>query len=116
MINRSIRAFSLGLVTGAVLTAGITALAAPAQADPEPSDQVLRYAIRYEGAVCETITSYPTVEGVLGILQAIESRDGFTPYEAGEIVALSVEDACPRFIPVLDRFVAVYGGGGGTTV
>jgi hypothetical protein len=105
----------LGLVTGAVLTAGITAFAAPANADPEPSGEVLEYTVQVEGAVCRTISKYPTIYGVRGILEAIED-EGFTPYEAGEIVALSVTDSCPQFVPVLEKFVAVYGGGGGSTV
>ena len=116
MRNRSVRAFSLGLVTGAALTAGITAFAAPAHAEPDPSSEVLEYTVRAEGAVCRTISNYPTIYGVKGILTAIEQQDGFTPYEAGEIVALSVEDACPQLVPVLEKFVAVYGGGGGSTV
>ena len=113
MRNRSIRAFSLGLVTGAVLTAGITALAAPANA--EPSTEVLEYAALAEGAVCRTLSDYPTIYGVRGILQAI-GEEGFTPYEAGEVVAMAVVYACPQFIPVLERFIAVYGGDEGSTV
>ena len=115
MRNRSVRAFGLGLVTGAVLTAGITAFAAPAHAEPDPSIEVLEYAARAEGAVCSTISKYPTIFGVRGILEAIEDV-GFTPYEAGEIVALAVTDSCPQFVPVLEKFVAVYGGGEGTSV
>ena len=107
MRNRSLRAFGLGLVTGAVLTAGITAVAAPAGAEPNPSIEVLEYTARAEGAVCRTLNKYPTINGVSGILAAIED-EGFTPYEAGEIVAMSVLDACPQLVPVLEQFVAVY--------
>jgi len=106
--NRSVRAFGLGLVTGALLTAGVTAFAAPAKAEPDISDEVLEYTVKVEGVVCSTLSKYPTISGVTGILVAIE-QEGFTPYEAGEIVALSVEDRCTRFIPLLERFVAIYG-------
>ena len=57
----------------------------------------------------------PTIYGVRGILQAI-GEEGFTPYEAGEVVAMAVVYACPQFIPVLERFIAVYGGDEGSTV
>jgi hypothetical protein len=100
-------------VTGAVLTAGVSAFAAPAKAEPDPSNEVLEYTVKAEGAVCRTLTKYPTIYGVRGILDSIEDQ-GFTPYDAGEIVALSVTDACPQFVPVLEKFVAVYGGGGST--
>ena len=94
------------------IAAGIIT-AAQAQAEPEPSIEVLEYTARAEGAVCRTLSRYPTINGTSGILAAIED-EGFTPYEAGEIVALAVTDACPQFVPVLEQFVAVYGGGDAT--
>lgn len=111
MKNNSVRSFSLGLITGAVITAGIGALAPQANAEPEPSIEVLEYTAKAEFAVCRTLSKYPTLNGLSGILYAIEDA-GFTSYEAGQIVAMSVTDACPQHIPVLERFVAVYGGGG----
>jgi len=97
------------------MASGVFAFAAPANAEPDPSVEVLEYAAKAEGAVCRTISKYPTIFGVRGILDAIED-EGFTPYEAGEIVALAVTDSCPQFVPVLEKFVAVYGGSGGSTV
>jgi len=108
--NRSVRAFSLGLVTGAVMASGVFVFAAPASADP-----VLDYADLAEGAICRTLSEFPTIYGVRGILEAI-GDEGFTPYQAGEVVATAVIDACPQFIPVLERFVAMYGGEGDSTV
>ena len=86
-------------------------LAAPsAKADIEPTPAVLDYADRYgEQAICVVLDEHHSVSGLLGVLLAIE-KDGFTPYQAGQIVGISVTEFCPRNAPLIQRFVQVYGG------
>ena len=106
-----VRAYTLGVLTGTALTAGMVMLAAPAHADtPDPTPAVLRYTIHNEAAICSALGTYDNVPGVLQVLQAIQADGGFTEYEAGEVVGLSVTDACPRYVPLLQKFVRVYGG------
>jgi len=92
---------------------GTVVFAASAKADPNVSDDVIDYAVRYgAGAVCPVLSEHHTVNGVMGVLLAIRD-DGFSDYEAGQIVGLSVAEYCPANQPLLDRFVAVYGGDSG---
>jgi len=34
-----------------------------------------------------------------------------TAYDSGEVVTMAVVDGCDRFIPVLERFIAIYAPG-----
>ena len=87
------------------------ALAVPsAKADTEPTPAVLDYADRYgAGAICPVLDEHHTVSGMLGVLYAVED-DGFTPFEAGQIVGISVTEFCPRNQRLMQRFVDIYGG------
>lgn len=90
------------------------ALAAPnAKADaPQPSPAVIDYVNLYgEPVICHVLDSNgnATVSGFLGVLRATES-EGFTPYEAGQIVGMSVTEFCPDHTRLMQRFVEVYGG------
>ena len=85
---------------------GVVGYAASAHADVDPTAQA--YADRYGFAVCDTLADYPTSSGLLGIADAIE-KDGLSGYQAGEVIALSVGDLCPRFTGLLERFAATYG-------
>lgn len=78
-----------------------------AKADVDP--EAYAYAAHYASAVCATLDDYPTVNGMLGIMSAI-TDDGLSDYQAGQVVGLSVTEACPRYIYLLDLFVAKYGG------
>lgn len=102
------RVFALGVITGSMLTAGIALLAAPAKA--EPDRVAVAYAAQFAPAVCDTLDDYPTVNGILGIGQAIMD-DGLTPSQAGSVVALSVGELCPWHRPLIRQFVAQFGPG-----
>lgn len=92
---------------------GTVVFAASAKATPNVSDDVIDYAVRYgAGAVCPVLSEHHTVNGVMGVLLAIRD-DGFSDYETGQIVGLSVAEYCPENQPLLDRFIAVYGGDSG---
>lgn len=73
-----------------------------AHADPMDS-RVAVNAAKASGAVCSTLAVYPSLAGVAGVLQGIE-EDGFTGYQSGQIIALSVEAGCPSRIPLLQAF------------
>jgi len=97
----TVRAFSLGIICGGFLTAG-TIAAFPAKADTD--SMVFAYAATYGSAVCSTLDSYPSFEGILGIGQSI-IEDGMTGYQAGEVIGVSVIEICPRHMGLLNAFV-----------
>jgi hypothetical protein len=56
--------------------------------------------------VCETLADgHDTLDGLTGILMSI-TGDGLTPFQAGQVVAISVGDGCPEYAPLLRAFVA----------
>jgi hypothetical protein len=50
------------------------------------------------------------VQGVIGIGLALKD-EGYSGYEAGQILGLSVINQCPQFIPILQAFAAQYAPG-----
>ena len=96
-----VRAFSLGIITGSMLTAGVVLLASPARADGilDPDEQVF---VELYGAkaICHTLDSYASVAGVMGIADAIVEQ-GFTYDSAVDIVNASVEIYCAEYWPLL---------------
>lgn len=84
-------------------------LAAPTAKADNVSDDVLDYVSLYgEGAVCPVISEHYSVNGLLGVMIAIRD-DGFSDYETGQIVGLSVSEYCPENYPLLEMFMARYG-------
>lgn len=102
-------AVALLIVTLTIVTYAALLLASgTAKADSDPSPAVVAYTATYGGIVCGVIDHYPSTGGVLGVVRAI-TDEGFTPYEVGEIVGLSVADICPRHLGLVQRFVRLYG-------
>ena len=100
-------AVALLMALMAALGCAVLLVAAPkAKADPDPIS--VAYAAHYADAVCWTLRDYPTINGVLGIIEAIKD-DGLTAGQAGAAIGLSVAEACPRYEYVLDAFIARYG-------
>lgn len=99
----TLRAYAFGVFTGALMTATMTMCAAPAKADM-PLDVVDVYA----PIVCDVLSEHPSTDGLLGIGIALMG-DGWTGYEAGQIMGQSVQNECPQFIPILRAFAARYG-------
>ena len=52
----------------------------------------------------------PTPAGVIAAVALIQ-RDGWSGYQAGEILVLAVTDACPNQLELLQRFANRYAGG-----
>ena len=88
------------------LLAALGVLAAPnAKADNDPV--VYAYAAQYGGIVCQVLDDHTSVSGMLGIGEAI-MEDGLTAYQAGQVLAVSVTEICPRHTGLLMRFVNTF--------
>lgn len=94
------RAFALGTITGIFITAGAILLATPAKADGYLDMDETIYVEAFAGAVCATLDDYPSLAGVMGIVQAIQ-EDGFTADNAVDIVNSSVANNCDEYWPLL---------------
>ena len=101
---------AVGLLMTLMAALGVVVFAASAKADPssELEPEVIAYTARNAGIVCSVLADHPSVAGLEGIMLAIEDN-GLTPRQAGQVAALSVYEACPRYAYILDAFVAVYG-------
>ncbi|MDO3335115.1 DUF732 domain-containing protein [Mycobacteroides abscessus] len=87
----------------AATTSAVVMCSPPAHAD-DASD----YAASYGGLVCKQLDATPTLPGVsrVGVLVAGE---GFSSYDAGRILRLSVNTFCPRHTDLLQRYIAAAG-------
>jgi len=79
------------------------------QAGAAHADPVDSYTITAGPTVCEVLDEYPSLAGVTGVVQGVINDSGFTPYQAGTVVAEAVIIYCPQHLPLLHRYVAVYG-------
>ena len=96
-----VRAYALGIVTGAFLTAGIVFAAAPAKADGTLDKTEGDYVFTYgAGAICPVIDEYHSPSGVMGVMRGI-MHDGFTADSAVDIINAAVDTYCPRNWPLL---------------
>jgi len=100
----TVKAFSLGIIVGGFITAA-TIAARPAKADT--GDAVYAYTATFGAVVCQTLDSYPTFNGVIGIGQAI-AADGLSMKQAGQVLMMSAIEICPRHIGLLRRFADQY--------
>lgn len=96
------RAYAAGALTGTVVTAAATMLAAPARADITDND-ILTHAV----PVCMTLDDYPSFAGITGIGEAI-ADEGYSLEQAGEIIAESIINVCPHHTALMRRFIARY--------
>jgi hypothetical protein len=95
------KVFAAGIMTGALIVAG-TIVAAPGKADITPND-VSIYAV----AVCGALDDEASVATVVGLGLALGS-EGYSGYDAGQIIALAVMTRCPEYEPVLRRFAEIF--------
>ena len=101
----TVKAFALGIITGAFITAG-TVAAIPARADTD--SVVFAYVATFGGIVCSTLDQYATFDGIIGIGQAL-AEDGLTGHQAGQVVAVSAIEICPRHLALVRAFGDTYG-------
>jgi hypothetical protein len=64
--------------------------------------------------VCASLAVSPTVGTVEQLVANLVVVDGYTGYQAGEIIGATVLAACPQYTPVLQRFVNAYAPGAGS--
>jgi hypothetical protein len=95
------KVFAAGIITGALIVAG-TIVAAPGRADVTSADVA-----PYKVAICGALDESPTVGTVVGLGLALGS-EGYSGYDAGQIVALAVMSRCPEYEPVLRRFAEIF--------
>jgi hypothetical protein len=81
-------------------TIHLVTMPAEAHAAPTLSHAQIAYVNTFHGAVCKTITAYPSEAGVAGVLQGVMS-DGFGPVDAANIVNASVAVYCPQWWALL---------------
>jgi hypothetical protein len=70
---------------------------------------VYAYAATYGGAVCETLDSYPSFGGIYGIADST-ADDGLTYHQAGQVIAMSVMEICPRHTALITSFATSAAG------
>ena len=103
--------FAVMLLLALMACLGVVGYAASAHADVDGA--ATAYAETYGGAVCSTLDSgFDNFSGIIGIIQAIE-HDGLSAYQAGEVVAMSITNLCPRYDGLLARFINAYGPSAG---
>lgn len=90
------------LAAAALTTAGVV------RADTDR--ELLQYAVQHETLICNELAADPTVDGLDSILAHVQYIGDFTAFDSGRIVALAVEDACPRWRPILLQYAAIYAG------
>ena len=95
------KVFAAGIITGALIVAG-TIVAAPGRADVTAND-VAVYAV----GVCGALDDEASVATVVGLGLALGS-EGYSGYDAGQIIALAVMTRCPEYEPVLRRFAEIF--------
>jgi hypothetical protein len=100
----TVRAFSLGIVCGGFITAA-TIAAVPAKADTD--NAVYAYTATFGAIVCQTLDTYPTFSGVIGIGEAI-AADGLSMHQAGQVMLMSATEICPRHLGLLRRYADSY--------
>lgn len=97
-------AVALLMAVTAALGCAVLILSAP-QAKADVDDAAYAYTAIFGDAVCATLDRFPSFDGVIGVAKGIV-KDGLTTFQAGEVIALSVEEICPRHTGLMDRFIA----------
>lgn len=96
----TLRAYGLGVITGSIVTAVLAAVAAP-----EAAAETI-----YDATICAELDAEPTVSTVVIIGLALGDQ-GYSGYDAGQIVAEAVIDGCRQHIPLMIDFANTYSGG-----
>lgn len=95
------KVFAAGIITGALIVAG-TIVAAPGKAEVTQRDVAI-----YAVAVCGALDESPSVGTVVGLGLGLGDQ-GYSGYDAGQIIAIAVMQRCPEYEPVLRRFSELF--------
>ena len=101
---RRMDALAVGLLMAFMAALGVVLFAATAKADALSS----AWADRYGGLACVVLSEYPSVGGLMGILDSAQ-EDGLTQRQAGEAVGESIATNCPEYGYLVRQFIARYG-------
>ena len=88
----------------AALGCAVLLLSTP-QAKADVDDAAYAYTAIFGDAVCSTLDRWPSFDGITGIGQAIV-KDGLSTFQAGEVIALSIEEICPRHTGLMNLYIA----------
>jgi hypothetical protein len=102
----TIKAFSLGIITGGFIAAG-TIAAFPAKASPS----LEQIAVQEEPYVCNTLSLKPTVSTLVRVMGVVQSTENLGDQDTGTVVAIAIIDGCDQHLPVVKRFIAMYAPG-----
>ena len=102
-------ATALAIILAAIAVYIVAVLVAPgARADTDGT--ALQWAATESNAasVCLTLDNHDSLLGLEATVLAVENL-GLTAEQAGEAIAISVLEVCPRHTPLLRQFVLKYG-------
>jgi hypothetical protein len=102
----TVRAFALGIICGGFITAG-TIAAIPAKALPD--SELADIAVTEQPYICNSLIMRGTVSNLITVLATVQARQSLSAYDTGSVITMAVFDGCDQFVPVLQRFVAIYG-------
>lgn len=77
-------------------------------APPASADPASNYAAITAPAVCATLTDYPTFAGINGVVAFIVQDAGFSYYDAGRVVGMSVYGWCPQHAALIERYAGTH--------
>lgn len=98
MRNSSIKAFSLGIIAGSFLTAGLLHAIPAKAATPQ-----LPFVVIDGSLICAALDDQPGEDTILQI-GATLIGEGLTAFQAGEAIYLSVAQLCPRYLLIVTEF------------
>lgn len=81
-----------------------------AHADPGGNfaPEVIAYTAQHATAICHSLDTDPTLEGVEHAGLHIVTRSSLTAEQAGEVLGLSVRTRCAQHTGLMARFAATY--------
>lgn len=93
------------LLLASVIIGSSIGFAARAHADPGPT--IVSYVGNNGETVCRLIDEEPNVPEVETLVEVLHGK-GFTYFESGQIIGLSVVTFCPANLPVVQAYVNKY--------
>jgi hypothetical protein len=100
---RVLKRLLVSMAAGAVLAGTGIGWATDARADAGTD-----YAAGNAARICATLDAYPTLNGIMGVGQAIVNEGYMSFYDAGRAIAVSIAVVCPQHQPLMERFIALY--------
>ncbi|SLF32668.1 Bacteriophage protein [Mycobacteroides abscessus subsp. bolletii] len=86
-------------------------LTAVSCAPPAHADSAQDLAEKYGISVCRSLDADPTIDGVLKTGESLIKKASTDAYTAGQVLAYSTIWYCPKYVPLLKKFIDYYKGG-----